>query len=298
MMTNLFIGFDAGATKTSVAFSSDADGSAVTHRRLPGANIRHQDPAAVATALIDGLQDLWSNDVDQVVMVGGIAGGLARDRLNELARLFEVAARVRGNAGVIRLMSDVELAATMAHGTAAGILIVCGTGTVGVVRDGEDDFRVRGGWGYLLGDEGGGQRLGIALLRHVAKVIDSQSEDEIANEFYRRYPVKDRHDLLDLAYAEKNASVFAPLLLEFVEREVTGARTILDSELGPLAELISSLVFDHPGLPVAVMGGLTRSSAYITALDAMVPEVNLASCVLDGDPAATALAIARESANG
>jgi N-acetylglucosamine kinase-like BadF-type ATPase len=71
------------------------------------------------------------------------AAEFLRERLSPLAR-----------AGTIVIVSDAMLALAAA-GVDEGVAVICGTGSV-AVGSYRDRAAQAGGWGYLLGDEGGG----------------------------------------------------------------------------------------------------------------------------------------------
>ncbi len=74
------------------------------------------------------------------------------------------------------LSSDLEIALVGALARRHGVLLLAGTGSAayGIKPDGE---RLQvGGWGYLLGDEGGSFWIGTQLLRHVVSADDAGGE--------------------------------------------------------------------------------------------------------------------------
>ncbi|HET9069405.1 MAG TPA: BadF/BadG/BcrA/BcrD ATPase family protein, partial [Amaricoccus sp.] len=71
----------------------------------------------------------------------------------------------------VRIESDAFVALKGALGAEDGIAAILGTGSVfGLQLGGE--ARILGGWGFLLGDSGGGARLGRALLERALLAHD------------------------------------------------------------------------------------------------------------------------------
>ncbi|MDD5656248.1 MAG: BadF/BadG/BcrA/BcrD ATPase family protein [Elusimicrobia bacterium] len=99
-------------------------------------------------------------------------GFAALDRLTlGCAGLWDPASRyrsrrlLRGWARRVVVVSDVELAHAAAFSGGPGVLVVGGTGSIALARDGSGAARRSGGWGQLLGDEGSGFWIGRRALR-------------------------------------------------------------------------------------------------------------------------------------
>ena len=71
------------------------------------------------------------------------------------------------------LENDVETAHRGAFADGAGIFILAGTGSVVMARAADGRPARAGGWGWLLGDEGGGYWLGRKALRHATHYLDT-----------------------------------------------------------------------------------------------------------------------------
>ena len=71
------------------------------------------------------------------------------------------------------LVNDVEEAWAASLGLRDGIVVICGTGSIGYGRRGERATRA-GGWGYQVGDEGSGYWMGTELLRLFSRQADGR----------------------------------------------------------------------------------------------------------------------------
>jgi glucosamine kinase len=76
-----------------------------------------------------------------------------------------LARRLRRLAPRVVVISDVEAAYLAALGTAPGVLLLAGTGSIALGRDGRGRFSREGGLGPLLGDDGSAFSIGRAWLR-------------------------------------------------------------------------------------------------------------------------------------
>jgi N-acetylglucosamine kinase-like BadF-type ATPase len=73
--------------------------------------------------------------------------------------------RLRGLARAVRVISDAEAAHAAALRDRAGLLLLAGTGSIAIGRDGRGQWHRAGGLGPLLGDEGSAFWIGRQWLR-------------------------------------------------------------------------------------------------------------------------------------
>ncbi|KAJ5613373.1 hypothetical protein N7510_006567 [Penicillium lagena] len=84
------------------------------------------------------------------------------------------------NAGQIRLTNDVDLltaAVATSHHAPAAVVLIAGTGSVAMrytwaAKQGFVRVARSGGWGHLLGDEGGGYAIGLEAIKHTLVVLE------------------------------------------------------------------------------------------------------------------------------
>ncbi len=73
--------------------------------------------------------------------------------------------------------ADYEIALAGANGRLEGVIIAAGTGSVAYGVSPAGESALAGGWGYLLGDEGGGYWLGLEALRAITLAEDGRGSD-------------------------------------------------------------------------------------------------------------------------
>src|SRR5262249_18068921 len=129
------LGVDLGATWLRAALSVDGRISR-----------RWKIPAIRWTELPRALRKLELGKLDRLT-VGPTGVWKASDRAR-LARSLKPLARK------VRVISDVELAHTAALCGLPGVLVIAGTGSIALARDGARKMARAGGLGALLGDEG------------------------------------------------------------------------------------------------------------------------------------------------
>lgn len=161
---------------------------------LPGKNIPVKDGAVSVGAdlggtwlricAVDARGRLWKKTRAAAPTPAGLAVALRRLwkawGISRVARLTVgskgvwkkaarrgMAASLRGLAERVEVMSDVELAYLAAIGEKPGVLILAGTGSIALARDGKGRWSRAGGLGPEKGDEGSGFWIGREYRRRV-----------------------------------------------------------------------------------------------------------------------------------
>ncbi len=168
MCRELFIGIDGGGTH-STAVAALADGSivAVTHGK--GLNHYNSGLEAVRSRLEELVERLCARCGVQSASVCAGLSALDRPADEETLRRFCAGGLARHR---LDLQSDAYIA-LMAHtlGT-PGAIVICGTGSMLMMVDGQGRQHVSGGWGYLLCDAGSGYSLAREALMAVCAAED------------------------------------------------------------------------------------------------------------------------------
>jgi N-acetylglucosamine kinase-like BadF-type ATPase len=147
----LAVGVDVGGTWVRVAVVADG-------RRVGFAALRAPALPELATLLRSlWRRRRWRGRVDTLV-VAARGVWLPRERR-------ALAAALRGLARRVLVIADVEAAWHATHDRGAGVLVLAGTGSIVLGRDGRGRWARAGGLGPLLGDEGSAFWIGRAWLR-------------------------------------------------------------------------------------------------------------------------------------
>src|SRR5207253_2310896 len=88
---------------------------------------------------------------------------------------LEAALVQAGLARRVRVMADGEVALSTAFADGAGIIVSAGTGSIAYARDPAGQLHRAGGYGWQLGDEGGGYWLGRRALDGGARAADGRA---------------------------------------------------------------------------------------------------------------------------
>jgi N-acetylglucosamine kinase-like BadF-type ATPase len=169
----IVVGIDGGATRTRYLLA-DETGKPLGRVEGEGSLLGAGEDEGVGTRIAQAVETLVrqvgrSLPVD--ALCAGLAGAAGR---REAARSLESRLEREGVARSVRILPDAEPAFLDAFGDGAGILLVAGTGSIGLARRGGGALERVGGWGALLGDEGSGYHLGLAGLRAAVRAVEGR----------------------------------------------------------------------------------------------------------------------------
>ena len=257
---SLFVGIDGGGTRT-VAVLTDAAGQVLAEAEGPSGRINILDPAAGAQVLAD---------LTRSVLEAGGASGQATSLCCALSGAgrpaartpLEQALRAQNVAQTVLVVPDAEAALQDAFGTGAGLLLICGTGSIAWGRSEAGELARCGGWGYQLGDEGSAYVIGIAAVRAALRSHDGRAaETPLFGLVLEHAGVTDPDSLIRWGAAATRADVaaLAPAVIEAAALDPTAAG-IVENATRELAEHVAAL---HSRLapwsgpvPIAFTGGL------------------------------------------
>jgi N-acetylglucosamine kinase-like BadF-type ATPase len=259
----LFLGLDAGGTKTELL----SDGTPPIHLQGPGANPRRIGFAESAHVLTDLIHQALAQhpDAATVYACAGVSGAGRTEAQAEL--LAAVQARLDPRVRFL-LRHDSEVALEGAFEGGSGVIVIAGTGSVvfGRTRAGRTE-RV-GGWGYLLGDEGSGFRLGQRGLQAVVAMIDGGPATTLREALAARFELATPQALIQAVYSDHwPLQQMAPVVLEAAAANDAVARHLVAEETNALVRSVGWLVRRVPDLEprLALQGGLSHNAFYQTA---------------------------------
>jgi len=268
-MTDLILAVDGGQTGTTAVLAT-VDGTIRGVGR--GGPIRHhEEPDAerfVRDSLLGSVTKAMSgagNDDTVAISCLAMTGSTAiADRvIREL-----VPARTYTALG-----SDTF--AALASGTAGGggIGLIAGTGTVALAHGRGGDDVLLGGWGWLLGDEGGGFWIAMESLKAAARDVDGTGpHTELTREAAERLGQPDMRSVYNLVTGQRlDRTAIAALTTSVVTIADAGdvvAASILDSAADHLADLVVATVAAAPFLErgervIVPSGGVLRPGGWV-----------------------------------
>ncbi|MCO5994457.1 N-acetylglucosamine kinase [Actinoallomurus rhizosphaericola] len=170
-MTDVVAGFDVGATKTRLRAETPA-GEAVVDLTWPSGDWRRYSYPVRAKRLADLLEEALGAGSTLVALAVGAHGC---DSAEQCARFQEVLAPLVDVPCTV--VNDAELIVP-ASGRPTGIGLIAGTGSIAVGRTSDGETLYAGGWGWFLGDDGGGAGLVREAARAVLRARDRGHDDD------------------------------------------------------------------------------------------------------------------------
>jgi N-acetylglucosamine kinase-like BadF-type ATPase len=300
------LGIDAGGTKT-VCLLADEHGTVLADARAGGANLQSSGELEVEKVLHQVMEEaLGDRDVRPDAICLGIAGV---DRPRDYEAIRGVMRRI-GFKSRILVVNDALIALTAGAGDDPGVVIIAGTGSIAYGRDAKGRAARSGGWGYLLGDEGGSFWIGRAALAAVVRQFDgrgpaTQLTGLVLDAMQLQSPTDLVHALNDRGFQRSAIVAIAPV----VHRAEAGGDAVASeilaraaSELGAAASaVIHALGMRGDVFSTVLAGGAFRAIPTLAAgVTARLSEIAPRSQVrlLDREPAVGAVHLARAAANG
>ncbi len=246
------LGIDGGGTSCRAALAT-ADGAVIGRAKSGAANIRTDLTGArthiveaARLAFLDAGQD--PGQISETSAVLGLAGANVGTYRQQLEAILPF--------GKSRVETDAEIALEGAVGSGDGAMAILGTGTAYMARK-DGVSRAIGGWGFQVGDQGSGARIGRDLLEQTLLAHDgirpaSPLTDEMLAVF-RNNP----EDVVEFTTNAKPGDFggFAPKVFERAGKGDAVAQWIVDKAVADVEAALGALDL-RPGDPLCLLGGL------------------------------------------
>ena len=273
------LGIDAGGTKT-VCLLADEHGNTLGHGRGPGANLQASGELEVEKVLHDVMEQATGGDhIRPEAICLGIAGV---DRPGDADAVRGIMRRIGFKTPVI-VVNDALVALTAGAGDAPGIVIISGTGSIAYGRTRGGEATRAGGWGYLLGDEGGGFWIGRAALAAVVRQSDGRGPATLLTDLVLQHmklgsPTELIHAIYDRGMQRLAVAGIAAVVQEaMVQRDAVAGEIVgrATSELvAAAAAVIQRLEMRGDAFPTILSGGTFRGiQALVSGVTAGLSEV-------------------------
>jgi glucosamine kinase len=246
------LGIDGGGTSCRAALAT-VDGVVIGRAKSGAANIRTDLTGARANiaeaarlAFVDAGRD--PELMSRTPAVLGLAGanvGTYRQQLEAILPFSQS-----------RVETDAEIALEGAVGPHDGAMAILGTGTAYMVRH-NGKARAIGGWGFQIGDQGGGGRIGRDLLEQTLLAYDGIREGSPLTEamlaIFRNHP----EDVVEFTTHAKPSDFggFAPKVFEHAAKGDAVALWILDKAVADVEAALDALDLAADA-PLCLLGGL------------------------------------------
>jgi glucosamine kinase len=264
-VTRIVAGIDGGGSHTRLILA-DEEGREIGRADGPPTAIRPGDggrsPAIIARMVRDALRAAGQGDARAAALCAGVSGA-GRDAEREaLARALMDA----GVADDVIVQADAAIGLEDAFGEGPGILLLAGTGSVAFGRSPTGTIARAGGWGPVIGDEGGGTWIGRRALGVVAAAADGREpETALTGAVLTATEVPRAEDLIAWAAiaGPVDLAALAPAVLRCAENGDGRASTIVSFAAEELILHVRTLARELFGderaaIPIAVAGGLLQ----------------------------------------
>jgi N-acetylglucosamine kinase-like BadF-type ATPase len=260
-MLKYFIGIDGGGSGSRALLTDEQD-NLVREAQGGGLNPLSLGWDSFRKNMADLLDQLLAQTPRE--SVAGLCAGLAgtgSEAVRKQAQT-EISALLPGVQALV--ISDAQAALWGAFGGGAGLLLIAGTGSICLGMNGQGRQARSGGFGRLLGDEGGGYWISVEAIRWALKAQDagatsSQLEAAIREEF-RLLDLREVVPLVHESPPDRIAALARRILK--LSGDDADAREIIHQAGDHLAALVSntSRKLALTSVSVALWGGLWNSS--------------------------------------
>lgn len=261
-----FMGVDGGGSKTTCLLSTDK--GHILGRGHGGPSNYHVVGENMAqTALHTSITEALKNSSLPITTVESIYLGLAGvGRPHDHTIVERMISALPLTFGHCTIDHDAAVALAATTHAKAGVIIISGTGsmTFGINHRGQ---RARaGGWGPILGDEGGGYDIGCQALKVVMRAADGRGPvSALQSRVLNHFNLTHVEELVPLVYGSlerHDISALAPVVIKAAERADLEARRILLTAGRELAlaatTVIEALQLERETFTLGLAGGVLR----------------------------------------
>ncbi len=275
-MTRVYVVLDVGGTTTDVAVVEDS----VIVARTSLQSFKPQPLTAYYTDELCRFVGGWLAAKNpaylnpEYILLGVSGIWDVRERQGyQIALAHSWTSYVSVNCPRITILADAELALFAAVGSAAGTLLIAGTGSIAIRRNHDGHVIRAGGWGPRIDDAGGGFWIGREALRAVARELDGRAEHTQLRNTVASFLRVDSSDQSALQSALRQAhidtvAVLAPTVLACAYEGDAVSRAIVEAAADELAALVEAIhVHDYT---VWAHGSLFQSSYFTNCVTSSV----------------------------
>lgn len=154
------------------------------------------------------------------------------------------------------IVSDAQIAHIGAHGCSDGGTVIVGTGSVGIVSDG-DHFVQIGGRGFPASDLGSGAHIGLLALQYTLRASESNElTSQLTDELFQQFGTRPNSLQDEIGACDPTElAAFAPLVIRHAEAADSVARSIMQETALKIDRMLISVI--ELGAPaLCLVGGL------------------------------------------
>ncbi|MFA6153702.1 BadF/BadG/BcrA/BcrD ATPase family protein [Mesorhizobium sp.] len=246
------LGIDGGGTSCRAALAT-ADGTVLARARSGAANIR-TDLTGARANIVEAARQAFiaaGQDPEQIAKTPAILG-LAGANVGTYRQQLEAILPFSTS----RVETDAEIALEGAVGSGDGAMAILGTGTAYMARK-NGKSRAIGGWGFQVGDQGSGARIGRDLLEQTLLAYDGVREGSPLTDAMMATFRNNPEDVVEFTTNAKPGDFggFAPKVFEHAEKGDAVANWIVDRVVADVEASLGALDLADDA-PLCLLGGL------------------------------------------
>lgn len=261
-MKQLFFGIDGGGTQSRLGICDEAN--RLIAQAKGGSTNRY---AVGFDAACDNLRALMQKlktesgiDVRNCAAGCFASAGMSTEQEIEDFRRFFTAESIRCP---LYLCNDALAALAGGTGTAEGIIVVSGTGSIAVGLDKNGRTARAGGLGHLIGDEGSGFKIGLDGIKAAATALERRGASTVlAPMLFEHYGVNTVRELFPFLYTtfdKARVASFSPCVFQAAQQSDAVAARILTTaaqDLSLLARSVYGALFNGTAAELVFSGGI------------------------------------------
>ncbi|WP_095202944.1 N-acetylglucosamine kinase [Mesorhizobium carmichaelinearum] len=246
------LGIDGGGTSCRAALAT-VDGAVIGRAKSGAANIR-TDLTGARSNIVDAARQAFivaGQDpelIPQTPAILGLAGANVGTYRQQLEAILPFS--------ISRVETDAEIALEGAVGSGDGAMAILGTGTAYMARK-NGKSRAIGGWGFQVGDQGSGARIGRDLLEQTLLAYDGVRAASPLTDAMMAIFRNNPEDVVEFTTNAKPGDFggFAPKVFEHAEKGDAVANWIVDKAVGDVEASLGALGLADDA-PLCLLGGL------------------------------------------
>jgi len=233
-----YIGIDGGGTNTRCVLANQS------LKTISESNGNASNPLVVgfensAKNIFQLIKKVCSKSgvKDKITIVAGIAGCGSKTNSQKIKRLLlERIKASKISAADLEVVSDAQIALEGALNEKPGAIIIAGTGSILFGKDDAGKYYKIGGYGKLIGDEGGGYSIGTKGLNAVSKYFDGRCrKSKLVDIISKEYGINNREEMIAKVYSGKfDVANISKLVLKAAINGDLTCRRILNNEIKEL----------------------------------------------------------------
>lgn len=245
----IIVGIDAGGSKTHIRVACARDGTVLTDKVVESTGWTNLDDAQRADALLSLVETVADPIGDVTVVVAGVHGNDSPEQEAILRR--PLAARFP----LVRILNDSHLL-ILAYGKESGTGVIAGTGS-SVTATTDDGVITVGGWGWILGDEGGAAGIVRDAAKQVLEAYDRGEEDHFSADFLSYFDLDHPHGLTRIfaAVEPRIWAQAASLVFDAAQKGSVRAQAVIDTHAKALAKQVVLLKHRNGDVDTVVCAG-------------------------------------------